>query len=243
MNTSSNADAAAPRVAVIIPAYNEEQTVGAVAEVAQQARLVDEVIVVDNVSTDDTAAVARRAGARVIECQEKGKGQAMMAGVAATDADYICFLDADLLNLGSAHVDRLVQPVIEGTAGMSLALFDRGPELNPLFMNALPRLTGQRAMHRSLFEGLDLDAIKGYKVEAALNSRADELDLEIDSFVADELWHRTKEEKHRHGPVVGSLRKVAMLMTAIWSYVSYQVRRPFRRDEGRTVGDRQSDLG
>ncbi|MDX1620948.1 MAG: glycosyltransferase [Nitriliruptorales bacterium] len=242
MNTTGNASLQRPQVAVIIPAYNEEETVGEVAKVASVAALVDEVVVVDNASSDDTAGAAREAGARVVRCEEKGKGQAMRAGVAATEAEFICFLDADLLNLGPAHVDRLIKPIIDGDAGMTLGLFDRGPELNPLFLNALPRLTGQRAMHRSLFEGLDIEHIKGYKVEAALNSRADELGLEIDAFVCDGLWHRTKEEKHRHGRVAGSLRKVGMLATAVWSYVSYAVRRPFQSGSGTTVKEREDEI-
>lgn len=225
------------RVAAIIPAYNEAATVGEVAQVAARARSVDEVIVVDNCSTDDTSAVAEAAGARVLRCEEQGKGQAMRTGVAATDAEIICFLDADLLHLGPHHIDALVDPIVEGSVGMTLGLFDRGPELNPIFLNALPRLTGQRAMRRELFESLDLADIRGYKVEAALNSRVDELGQEVLAFVCDGLWHRTKEEKDADGPVAGSAKKVAMLATAVWSYVSYQVIRPFRRRDGRTVGE------
>lgn len=224
------------RVAAIIPAFNEDETVAGVVEVALKARSVDEVIVVDNCSTDDTSRVAEAAGARVLVCEEQGKGQAMRTGVAATDAEVICFLDADLLNLGPHHIDALVDPVVAGSAGMTLGLFDRGPELNPIFLNALPRLTGQRAMRRELFESLDLEDIKGYKVEAALNSRAGELDLHVEAFVCEGLWHRLKEEKYEDGAVYGSAKKVAMLATAVWSYVSYQVVRPFRRKAGQTVG-------
>lgn len=223
------------KVAAIIPAYNEAVTVGDVVEAATLATTVDEVIVVDNRSTDGTSDAAARAGARVLRCEQPGKGQAMRMGVTATDAEVILFLDADLKNLVPEHVDRLVQPVLEGRAGMTLGLFDRGPELNPIFLKALPRLTGQRAMRRELFESLTIDDIKGYKVEAALNSRAAELDLEIDAFVCDGLWHRTKEEKDSGGPLVGSARKVAMLATAVWSYASYQVLRPLRRLRSRTA--------
>ncbi len=225
------------RVAVIIPAFNEAVTVGSVVEVARRAQLVDEVIVVDNRSTDGTSDAAARAGARVLRCEEQGKGQAMRTGVAATDAEVICFLDADLLDLGPAHVDRLIEPILDGRSGMTLGLFDRGPELNPIFLKALPRLTGQRAMRRELFEGLDLEDIRGYMVEAALNSRADELGLTVDAFVCEGLWHRTKEEKDADGRVAGTARKIAMLATAVWSYASYQVVRPFRQRTGRTVGE------
>jgi glycosyltransferase involved in cell wall biosynthesis len=225
------------RVAVIIPAYNEAVTVGEVVMVARRARSVDEVIVVDNRSADGTSDAAARAGARVIRCEQQGKGQAMRAGVAATEAEVICFLDADLLGLGPAHLDRLVAPILAGLAGMTLGLFDRGPDLNPIFLKALPRLTGQRAMQRELFDALDLDDIKGYKVEAALNSRADELGMRVEAFVCEGLWHRTKEEKDVDGRIAGTARKLAMLITAVWSYASYQVVRPFRRPAHRTVGE------
>ena len=217
------------RVAAIIPAYNEAATVTDVVAAARAAATVDEVLVVDNRSTDGTSDAAARAGARVLRCEEQGKGQAMQAGVAATDAGIVVFLDGDLLNLGPAHVDRLVTPVVEERAGMTLGLFDRGPELNPIFLRALPRLTGQRAMHRDLFESLDLDDIRGYRVEAALNSLAAERGETVDAFVCEGLWHRTKEEKDLDGPLAGAARKVGMLATAVWSYTSYQLVRPIRR--------------
>lgn len=220
------------RVAAVIPAFNEARTVGDVVAAARAARLVDEVHVVDNASEDETAEVAARAGAQVHHCPEQGKGQAMRVGVDATSAEVIVFLDADLLGLGPAHVDRLVRPILDGSAGMTLGLFDRGPELNPIFLHTLPRLTGQRAMRRELFTDLDDRDIEGYKVEAALNSRADELGLEIDAFVCEGLWHRTKEEKHAAGPLAGTARKIGMLVTAVWSYASYAVVRPFRRLRG-----------
>ncbi|MGH9039581.1 MAG: glycosyltransferase, partial [Acidimicrobiia bacterium] len=118
------------RAAAVIPAYNEASTVGEVVQVASLATLIDEVVVVDNASTDDTAAVAGKAGARVVACSQPGKGQAMAAGVAATDAPVIVFLDADLVGLRPEHVDRLAEAVLNGRAAMACGLFDRGPLLN-----------------------------------------------------------------------------------------------------------------
>ena len=106
------------RVAVIVPAYNEEETVGEVVDVARSASSVDEVIVVGNGSKDDTSRVAKEHGARLIAHSEGGKGQAMAAGVAATEAEILVFLDADLTGLLPGHVERLARPVLEGEAGM-----------------------------------------------------------------------------------------------------------------------------
>jgi glycosyltransferase involved in cell wall biosynthesis len=83
-------------VSVIVPCLNEQQSIaGVVAELL--AEQVDEVIVVDNDSTDATAANARAAGARVVAEPRRGYGRACAAGVAAIrpDADVVCFLDGD----------------------------------------------------------------------------------------------------------------------------------------------------
>jgi Glycosyl transferase family 2 len=216
------------RAAAVIPAYNEAETVGEVVEVARRARHISEVVAVDNASTDDTAAVASRAGARVVPCFDSGKGQAMAAGVAATGAEVIVFLDADLVGLRPEHVDRLAVTVLEGRAGMACGLFDRGPVLNPLFLHGLPVLTGQRALSRRLFERLHHTDRRGYKVEAALNTLCSDLGVPVESFVCEGLWHRTKERKYPSA-VEGFVRKQGMLLTAMAVYAGYRFRRARRQ--------------
>lgn len=211
------------RTAAIIPAWNEAETIASVVDSARRARLIDEVIVADNNSSDDTAGRAARSGARVVTNDIPGKGQTMRAGVEATDAEVIVFLDADLLGLSADHIDSLVRPVIDGDADMACGLFDRGPVSNVAYLHALPVLTGQRALRRELFDQLDDRAIEGYKVEAALNSLVAQQKLERLDVVLPGLWHRTKEEKFSN-PVSGFLHKQAMLATAAWSYVSFAFR-------------------
>lgn len=205
--------------AAVIPARDEAATVGAVVFAARDARLVDQVVVVDNGSRDATARNAAAHGARVIHAPAPGKGQAMRAGVAATpDAAIIVFLDADLVGLRPDHVDSLVRPVLHGEATMTCGLFDRGPVQNPLFLRGLPVLSGQRALHRTWFEQLTEDDVRGYRVEAALNSLvARHGGTRLDQ-VLPGLWHRTKEEKLA-SPLLGRVTKVAMLSTAAWSYL------------------------
>ncbi|MFO7279239.1 MAG: glycosyltransferase [Thermoanaerobacterales bacterium] len=208
-----------PSVAAIIPAWNEAATVGAVVYAALDARTVDEVVVVDNASTDDTAAVAAAHGARVVHEPTPGKGEALRAGVAATpEAEILVFLDADLVGLRPEHIDDLVTTVLEGRADMACGLFDRGPLANPLFLTSLPVLTGQRALRRELFEALELADVHGYRVEAALNTLVARQGLVRHDRVLPGLWHRTKEEKLA-SPVVGHATKLAMLASACWSYV------------------------
>ena len=223
MSTATPATPArATKVAAVIPAWNEASTVGAVVYAALDARHVDEVIVVDNASTDGTGTVARAHGAQVVHEPIAGKGQAMRTGVASTDAELLVFLDADLVGLRPEHVDDLVELVHEGRADMACGLFDRGPVANPIFLEGLPVLTGQRALRRELFERLGADDIRGYRVEAALNSLVARDELTRVDRVLTGLWHRTKEQK-LSSPVVGLLTKLAMLGSACWSYLRFAV--------------------
>jgi glycosyltransferase involved in cell wall biosynthesis len=103
-----------PRISVIIPALNEEQTIGQVVR-DLAFPLVREILVVDNGSTDRTAAEATAAGARVISEPRRGYGQACASGVLAAhpESDVLVFLDGD----GSDVADDLpsiASPVLDG---------------------------------------------------------------------------------------------------------------------------------
>jgi glucosyl-3-phosphoglycerate synthase len=102
-------------VAVVIPAKNEADTIGAVLEaVRHHEDFVDELVVVDDHSNDDTAIVAQHHGAKVLHLEGRGgKGAAMKAGISATSSELVVFLDADVLNTTTEFVPRLVQPLLE----------------------------------------------------------------------------------------------------------------------------------
>ena len=102
-------------VAVVIPARDEASTIGAVLDaVMARPEFVDELVVVNDHSNDDTMTVANHHGARVVTNHgDSGKGEAMRAGLAATTSDIVVFLDADVLNTTSEFVARLVQPLLE----------------------------------------------------------------------------------------------------------------------------------
>ncbi|MGH9359114.1 MAG: glycosyltransferase family 2 protein [Terriglobia bacterium] len=94
--------------ALIIPALNEAESIGRVLAQLPRARL-QEIIVVDNGSQDNTAAVARDAGARVVLETRRGYGRACQTGISALDAgvNAVVFMDADLSD-DPADIDRLL---------------------------------------------------------------------------------------------------------------------------------------
>ncbi|MGY1815393.1 glucosyl-3-phosphoglycerate synthase [Blastococcus sp. SYSU D00820] len=113
------------RVSVVLPARDEEATVGRlVADIAarwvRRVPLVDELLVVDSDSTDATAAVARAAGADVVAAADvlpahgsrPGKGEALWKSLAATTGDLVVFLDADLLGDVAHYVPALLGPLL-----------------------------------------------------------------------------------------------------------------------------------
>lgn len=82
-----------PTLSVIIPCHNEEQSIGSVVDGARQC--ADEVIVVDNNSTDATSSIAHAHGARVVTESMPGYGAALLCGFRAAHGDIIVTLDGD----------------------------------------------------------------------------------------------------------------------------------------------------
>lgn len=111
-------------ITLIIPALNEAACIGPLlAELP--TGLVHELLVVDNGSTDDTAGVARRAGARVVVEPQRGYGYACAAGVAAASGDVVAFMDGD----GSfvpGELATLLAPILDGSADLVLGTRMRG---------------------------------------------------------------------------------------------------------------------
>ena len=116
-------------ISVVIPALNEENAIAKViADIPKNVctpdghtgAIVQEIIVVDNGSTDDTATIAKQNGARVVDETRRGYGYACLAGIAALEAappDIVVFLDGDYSDY-PADLPRLLQPILEGRADL-----------------------------------------------------------------------------------------------------------------------------
>ncbi|MEO3788055.1 glucosyl-3-phosphoglycerate synthase [Actinocorallia sp. B10E7] len=115
----------ATRVSVVLPARDEQDTIGGIVstirrELVERTPLVDEIVVIDSRSVDETAAVAAAAGAKVfaqdailprLPCLS-GKGEALWKSLAVTSGDIVVFVDADLVNFSSSFVTGLMGPLL-----------------------------------------------------------------------------------------------------------------------------------
>ncbi|SMB92310.1 N-acetylglucosaminyl deacetylase, LmbE family [Thermanaeromonas toyohensis ToBE] len=183
------------RVSAIIPAYNEAPTVGKVVATLRQVPLVDEIIVVNDGSWDDTAEVARRQGAIVIDLKRNhGKGKAMLKGAHKARGEILLFLDADLEGLTPSHVEELLRPVLNGEADMTVGVFRRGRSLTDWAQVIAPYLSGQRAIPKKLFLAAGREAT-GFEIEVMLSRFAREKGWRVKRVPLANMTHVMKEEK------------------------------------------------
>jgi glucosyl-3-phosphoglycerate synthase len=236
-------------VSVVLPARDEEETVGEIVtairrDLMEAAPLVDELVVIDSRSVDDTAARAARAGARVIAQDEilpdlkplDGKGEALWKSLAVTSGDLLVFIDADLREFRTSFVTGLLGPLfddpdvvyvkgcydrplqnVQSGGGRVTELVAR-PLLNlhwPLLAGFVQPLAGEYAGRRSVLERVPF--VTGYGVELGL--LIDLLDLAgLDALAQVDLGRRV----HSHQSVEALGGMAAQILQTSWSRLERQ---------------------
>ena len=216
------------KIAAIVPAYNEAETLSEVLNVLQATPLIHEVLVVSDGSNDDTVKIARSHGVKTIHLrQNQGKGMAMAVGVAHTDAALLTFVDGDILNLTTEQLTRLIEPVLSGRSDMNVGVRDRGPALNDFQRRHGPLLSGIRCLRREIFEAVPESHLEGFAVETGLNWACGELGMRITTTVLRNLKHLVKEKKR--GLVSGFRARMRMFAAVFGAYTVLQLNPPSLR--------------
>ncbi len=198
-------------ISVIIAAYNEQDTVATVVREYRKHPRVSEVIVVSDGSTDDTVRRARDAGAIIIEFAEnKGKGDAMAAGVERAKDDLLLFSDADLIGLNQDMISLLIKRVEEDGYDMYSLIRDRITESFQLYFPAHYSVGGERLLRRSLWNMVPAEDRKGFEVELALNYYAYRSGLRMGYERVPGLLQVSKEQKR--GLIAGLIAHVDMFL-------------------------------
>ena len=150
-------------LSIVIPAKNEAEAIGKVVGLARERYPDAEIIVVDDGSTDETAEIARTAGAQVIKHPESlGNGAAVKAGARAATGDIIAFMDGD-----GQHDPRMLEPLlqqIDDGYDMAVGARDSGSHANigRLFANGLYNGVASMMSGRPI-----LDLTSGFRVARA----------------------------------------------------------------------------
>ncbi len=173
-------------VSAVVPAYNEEKRIERTLKALRRVKELDEIIVVDDGSTDATAQVARRNADSVVQLPRNiGKGGALSQGMSYAAGNIILFVDADLMEHAKL-CGALLSPVLKQEADMTIARFPAARKkggfglVKGLARNGVRWLTGyhleavlsgQRAVTRELIKEAG-DLSSGFGVEVGMTVRA-----------------------------------------------------------------------
>ncbi|MFQ3549450.1 MAG: glycosyltransferase family 2 protein [Armatimonadota bacterium] len=185
------------KTALIIPAYNEEGRISAVLKAAYDAKYINEIIVVDDGSSDNTSKEASQfEKIKLITLPNNmGKAAAMKKGAESTDAEVILFLDADLVGMDGEKIDAIIEPVINGKSEVSIGIFKGGRNITDLAQIIAPYISGQRAIKRDIFLSIpNLDYARS-GVESAITKYCKAKGHVIERVVLYGCTHWMKEEK------------------------------------------------
>jgi cellulose synthase/poly-beta-1,6-N-acetylglucosamine synthase-like glycosyltransferase len=209
-----------PTVSVIIPAFNEEFTVTNVLQTVIASQLANEIIMVNDGSTDSTGKIAEQVGIKVIHLsQNKGKGNALSVGLKHASGDVVLFLDADLIGLNPDHINALLQPVINKEVKMTVGKFYSGAFWTTLSQQITPFLSGQRAIEKKALQGFQDFEKLGFGVETALTLYFKKNNLKYKEVLLNDLTHVIKEKKF--GFLKGFLMRMKMYSQILRSLFRY----------------------
>lgn len=156
-----------PLIAAIVPAYNEQKNIHAVLNTLVQSKHLDEIICINDGSTDNTLEIIKKVqDVKLINFEQNhGKAHAIAKGVATTNADLVVFIDADLSGLTDKSIKSLIDPLVTGgfdaTVGYPIYY-----KLDHIFKP----VSGERAyFKKDLLPHLDEFKDKGYGLELYLN--------------------------------------------------------------------------
>jgi glycosyltransferase involved in cell wall biosynthesis len=177
--------------------------------------LVNEIIVVDDGSTDQTQTVAKQfRNVRVlVQTTNGGKSGAICAGIRASASDLLLFLDADLVGLTAEDVTALLQPVLQGNADASISL--RKDALLPWQFLGLDYLSGERVLCRDLLAGHleEIAHLPGFGLESYINKVLINRDSRIKIVCWKQVGHTYKARKY--GIWKGIAGEARMLMNIV----------------------------
>jgi len=211
-------------VSIIIPAFNEEDRIGATIDAIRAAKLADEIVIIDDGSTDGTSKVALEKNVRLVRRpRNHGKGAALNAGLAIALGEVLVFLDADL-GESASKAKPIIDAVKNGDADFSIGRFSSpggfgfvlklsrlGVRLMCGFEAHAP-LSGQRAMRRNVL-GAVYPLRADFGVETAMLIDAVRAGFKVVEVPVD-LSHRATGRDfrgflHRARQGIGVLRAIA----------------------------------
>ncbi|MEK7576369.1 MAG: glycosyltransferase family 2 protein [Patescibacteria group bacterium] len=158
------------KVSCIIPVYNEAERIMGVLNAVVGHELIDEVIVVDDGSTDNSKkALENRSGIQLISyIKNRGKSFAIETGLKKSKNEIVMLIDSDLIGLQAGDLTQLIEPVVMGQADIAITLRKNSLQIYKIF--GLDFVSGERVFHKGIIGDLEqLGRLPGFGLEVFLN--------------------------------------------------------------------------
>lgn len=158
------------KISCIIPAYNEAKRIKNVLDVVLNHPLIDEIVVINDGSTDDTEKILKNiTGIKLISYKKnKGKSYAIMKGFKETRNNLIILLDSDLLGLTTNDISNLIKPILENKADISISLRINSPKFWRLI--GIDYISGERVFNKKLIDDFSkIKKLPGFGLEVFFN--------------------------------------------------------------------------
>lgn len=186
-------------VSVIVPIFDEEKTIGEVASRLIAHPLIDEVICVNDGSTDRSLSILEKFGNKITVInldKNHGKGYALARGIENAKGEIVAFFDADLINLQNIHIDSLIKFILNSKKTRAVLGYPTGKSTISNYLCMLFKdITGERVYYKNdLLPHLSRIAKTRFGVEIYLNNLFKQ--HEIKTIPLRNLYHLFKQEKY-----------------------------------------------
>lgn len=196
------------KITAILPIFNEEKTVAQVLSILIKSPLLDEIVVVDDASTDNSLKIIKQFQSdkvKIIHLDKNlGKSGAVKYAVSKVTTDILFFCDGDLHGFKEEHISQLLEHFESGEELMSAGIMDRGLIHNMFVKKFGPLITGERAIPYKIFQRMLDDnfingLMEGYKMEIIMNDYCIKNNIFIQKEVLKGVSQTLKPYKNKNG--------------------------------------------
>ncbi len=193
------------KITAIVPVFNEEKTIKNVLTTLNKSKIIDEIVVVNDASTDKSLKEIKSIKSKKLKIislkKNLGKSDAVKIAVKNLKTDILFFCDGDLINLKEKHINQIIEPIKDGKIAMSVGLRDYCLIINFLYKKGFfPLIAGERALHHSIFRNtMKNPLMKDYGLEVVLNDYCKRNNIPIYKNVLYDLKQTIKSKKWKNG--------------------------------------------